>query len=410
MRIPLGRSDHNRTVAQTAAIQLLNRYYEDDPTNQKDQVALLVRPGKRKWLTMATSPQREVYSCPGSFDEALFDVSGNTVYRIDQDETVTSIGTLGTSTGSVSMAATDTTLFMADGAALKYYTDNSSATGTLTASGAIASGDQVRIGSTYYQFTSGDVNTGSPAGSAGAPWLVALGSSIAQALQNLYDAIANSGTAGTTYSLALSGHTEVAVNSVSSTALVIRSLEAGTGGNSVTTTETGANLAWGGGTLSGGGSTTFAAITVPDGDGIISVGVIAGYTICVVAQGQGKNGRFYWIEPGELTIDPLNFATAERSPDPVHEVVVIGDLFWLPGTSTNEIWYLSGDGLAPFLRQQGRLFDRGTWPGTVLRIKDEMMCVDSNGDVWRVGSAPIKVSTPGIAQRFREAINAERGQ
>lgn len=408
MRIPLGQSDHDRSVAETPAIRVLNRYYESDPTNQKDQVALLTRPALRKWITLPTSPVRQVYSQPGAFDEALFAVGGSKVYRIDTDETVTEIGTLGSSTGSVSMAATDTHLFIADGAALYYYTDNSYSTGTLTASGAIASGDQVRIGSMYYQFTSGDVDTGSPEGTAGAPWLVALGSSIAQALQNLYDAIGGTGTAGTTYSLALTANIEATVNSVTSTVLTVRAIDAGTGGNAIATTETGANLAWGGATMSGGGATSFATISVPDGDGIISVGVIAGYCICVVAQGYGRNGRFYWIEPGEIIIDALNFATAERSPDPVHEVVVHGDLFSLPGTSTFEIWYPSGDGLAPFIRQQGRLFDRGTWPGTVLRIKEEVMAVDSNGDVWRVGGQPVKVSTPGIAERFRHAINAQR--
>jgi len=117
---------------------------------------------------------------------------------------------------------------------------------------------------------------------------------------------------------------------------------------------------------------------------------------------------FYWIEPGDLTIDPLNFATAERSPDPVWEVVVVGDQFWLPGASTNEIWYPSGDALAPFLRQQGRLFDTGVWEGTILRVKDEVMAVGSDGTVYRIGAGPQPVSTPGIAQRIREAINRQR--
>lgn len=407
MRIPLGTTDFLRSVAETPAIQLLNRYFESDPTNQTDQIALLTRPALRKWIELPTSPVRAVYSQPGSFEEALFAIGGDTVYRIDQDETVASIGTLTSDVGAVSMAATDTYLFIADGAALHYYTTNAYASGTLTAS-AMAANDVVRAGSMYYKFTSGDVDAGTPNGSSGNPWLVALGTQLSDALQNLYDAIGDTGTSGTAYSSVLTGNLDVLPVSVSATVLVIRAIEPGTGGNSIDTTETGANIAWGGAVLAGGGATAFSTVTVPDSDGIVSVGVIVGFTICIVAQGQEKNGRFYWIEPGETTIDPLNFATAERSPDPVWEVKVVGDQFWLPGSSTNEVWYPSGDGLAPFIRQQGRLFDKGIWEGTIIQIKDSVMAVGNDGVVYQITDAPQVVSTPGITQRIREAINAQR--
>ena len=280
MRLPLGTSDHSRSVAQTPRITLLNRYFEADPTNQEDQAALLTRPGLRKWLTVGDGPIRAIYSQPGAFDEAIFVVSGPTLYRVDTDETITSLGTVG-GNGSVSMTATDYPhkLFIADGLGLQVY-DGS----------------------------------------------------------------------------------------------------------------------------------TLADVAVPDNDGIVSVGFIAQFVICVVAQGYDKNGRFYWIEPGEITIDPLNFATAERSPDPVWNVVVVGDQFWLPGTSTNEVWYPSGNNEAPMLRQQGRLFDKGVWEGTVIQVKDDVMVVGTDGVVYRIGAAPMVVSTPGIAQRIREAINAQRAQ
>jgi hypothetical protein len=408
MRIPLGRSDFLRSIAETPAIQLLNRYFESDPTNQEDQVALLTRPALRKWIELDTSPVRGLYSQPGSFNEALFAVGGDTVYSIAQDETVTSIGTLTSDSGAVSMAATDTYLFIADGEALHFYTTNAFSQGTLTATGAISSGVQVRIGAMYYQFTSGDVDAGAPAGTSGSPWLVALGSQLSTSLHNLFDAIANTGEAGTDYSTALTASSEVAPASVSSTALVVRAISPGSGANSIATTETGATLSWGAATLAGGGATTFSTVTVPDNDGIVSVGVIASFTICVVAQGQGKNGRFYWIEPGETIIDPLNFATAERSPDPVWEVKVVGDQFWLPGSSTNEVWYPTGDPLAPFVRQQGRLFDKGIWEGTIIQIKDSVMAVGTDGVVYQIADVPQGVSPPGITQRIREAISAQR--
>lgn len=275
-RIPLGRTDLSRSVAEVPDITLRNRYFESNPTDLKDNVALLTRPGLKKWLEVGDGPIRGLYSQPGTFDEALFVVSATTLYRIATDETITSIGTIAGTT-TVSMAATAENLYLANGLTLYRYD-----------------------------------------------------------------------------------------------------------------------------------GTTLSTVETPDDVGIVSVGHIANYIICVVAQNQELNGRFYWIEPGETTIDPLNFATAERSPDPVWSVLVVGDQFWLPGTATNEVWYLTGQADPPFRRHQGRLFDKGIWEGTAIQIKDDVMAVGTDGTVYRIGAAPAIVSTPGIAQRIREAINAQR--
>lgn len=280
MRIPLGRSDDERTVAERPVIRLQNRFFEQDPTNLTDQVSLLSRPGLRKWVDINSGlPTRSVYSCSGTFSEMLFVVQGDTLYGVDRTEAVTTLGTLNTSEGFVSMAATDSYLFLADGFNLYVYD-----------------------------------------------------------------------------------------------------------------------------------GATLAEVTVPDDDGIISVGVIAGYTICVVAQSGTdplKNGRFYWIQPAEITIDPLNFATAERSPDVVHSVLVVGDQFWLLGPSTTEVWYPTGL-LPPFQRATGRVFDKGTWEGTAIQIKDSVMAVGNDGVVYRIDDQPRVVSTPGVTQRIKDAINAFR--
>lgn len=406
--IPLGITDFSRSVAETPHVALLNRYFEQDPTNLKTQASLIARPGLRKWKTLPTAPVRALYSQPGSFDNALFAVSGNTLYRIDADESVTTIGTLTTSTGYVSMAATDTYLFVADGTGLEYYTDNDYARGTLTAS-AISDTETVTIGSVVYKFTSGDVDTGTPQGTAGAPWLVKLGGTVAISLANLAAAIGGTGQYGTDYSSLLTVHPDVVVSSNDATTVKIRSVANGTGGNAIATTETGAGMAWGAATLAGGGGSAFTSVAVPDGDGIISVAMLLSYVICVVAQGFGKNGRFYWINPGEVTIEDLNFATAERAPDPTWNAIDDGDSVWFPGLSSNEIWYLQPDGTAVFQRQQGRLFDKGTWEGSVLKLKDSMLAVGTDGTVYEiVGGEPVVISTPGVAQRFREAINATR--
>jgi hypothetical protein len=406
-RIKLGPTDLSRSVAGVPDIRLLNRYFEQDPTNQEDQTDLLTRPGVRKFLEEGDGPIRQVYSQPGSFDGDIFFVSGDTVYRVDHtDNTATSIGTLATSTQAVSMTATDVYLFVADGDALYFYTDNDYARGTLTAT-ALSAGDVIVVGSMYYQFAT-DVTTGSPTGLVGAPWLVKLGVNLEDSIINLSAAIKGDGSFGTQYSIVLNANTEVTVDNITATTLVARAVAPGTAGNSLATTETSSGASWGAATLANGGGSAFTEITVPDDLGIVSVGTIIGFVICVVSQGQGHNGRFYWIWPGSVTIDALDFATAERSPDPVWEVKVVGDYFWLPGESTTEIWRPSGDGDAPFIRQQGRLFDKGIWPGTIVQVKDDVMAVGTDGTVYRIDSEPVVVSTAGISQRIREAINAAR--
>jgi hypothetical protein len=409
VKLPLSVVDWSRSIAGTPDINLTNRYFEQDPTNTENQSALLTRPGLEMWLELPTLPVRALYSQPGSFGDALFAVSGNGVYKILPDETFAAIGYLNTTSGFVSMAATDTYLFLADGSDLWSYTENDYARSVLTTTGAISAAQTVVIGDFTYKFVATDV-TPFADGSSGAPWLVLMGGSTTETLQNLFDAIGNTGQGGISYSLAMVPNPDVVPTAAFDTNITIRAASPGTDGNSIVTTETLANGSWEGATLAGGGGTTFATVPVPDDDGIISVGVILSFTICVVAQGSdpAKNGRFYWIWPGENTIQDLDFATAERSPDTAYSVNVLGDQFWLPGASSIEVWNPTGDGDAPFERQLGRLFERGAWAGTVLNLGEAMMLVDATGMPWEVTDSPQPIGTPGVVERVREAINTQR--
>lgn len=413
--VPLGHGDWRRTVADEAEIPLLNRYFEANPANLADQVALLSRPGLRKWLEVGNGPIRAIYSQPGSFDDALFTISYDTLYRVDSDETITTIGAGFTGAGITSipvMAATAEVgslpahLFIADGRNLWLYVENGYALGTLT--GTPANNDTVTIGTTYYKWTSGSVNAGSPAGTFANPWLVALGAISTDAFTNIASAISGTGVAGTDYSTATTPHVSVQADVYNGSLVTVRAITAGTGGNSIATTETGAALAWNAATLTGGGGPTLTQVQVPDDVGVIAVGYIAGFVIVVVAQGYGINGRFYWIQPGETTIDPLDFATAERSPDPITSVRVVGDQFWLFGTNSTEIWFLSGDSNAPFQRVQARLFERGIWEGTDVQIKDSVVVVDGDGVVYVVaGGGPQRISTNSIEERIRRSMRRQ---
>lgn len=407
--IPLARSDYFRGVAKEARIQTRNRYFEENPVLTTTQAALISRPGMRRWLEVGSGPIRGIYSQPGSFDSDLFVASGTQIWRVKPDKTVTLIGTLpGPPRTSVEMVATGNIgetpayLFVTGGSTLMCYAQDGFASGTLT--GIPANNDGVRIGDTYYQFTNASVDAGTPAGTVANPWLVALGISSGEAFDNLRKAINGIGTPGTDYSTALIENMQVQAVGSTTSNVTVRALVAGIIGNAIVTTETGAALAWTAGTLTNGGNPTWFPVVTPDDVGIISLGYIASYVVCIPAQGEGINGRFFWIEPGESTIDPLNFATAERAPDPVYQVRVFGDQFWLPGATTTEVWYFTGDFDAPVARLQGVTFDRGTWPGTAVQIKESMVIVDSDGAVFQIAGGLKRISRPDIEERIREAI------
>lgn len=408
--IGLAIGDWTRDVAKQAQVPLLNRFFEQDPVPLDGEAALLARPGLRYWVTAGSGPIRGMFQQKGMFGDSLMVVSGNSLYKVQPDESVILLGTgiAGDVNAVVPMCCTDEYLFIADGTNLWIYTDTDAARGTLTVTSTISNGEQVVIGSTYYQFVSGSVDAGTPAGTSSHPWLVAIGSSISDALANLANAIDGSGVGGTDYSTALTGHTSVEVENLTSSTLQITAQVVGTAGNSIATTETLANGSWGGATLSGGGASSLATVAMPDDVGAVWVDTIASFVIVVVAQGFGENGRFYWLEPGSNSIDPLDFATAERAPDALYSVLTVGDQFYLFGSSTTEIWYPTGDSTAPFQRIQGRLFDNGIWSGTAVLIGDTLMVTDRDGKVWMIGNDGMgPVSNHGIEERIREAMAQE---
>lgn len=412
--IPLGRSDYQRATYNEAALILRNRYFEENPILNEQATALLARPGMKRAISAGVGPIRGVFSSPGAFSDNLFVVSGVALYRVDAYGTATYIGDVGTSdTASVTFAATGTIgdvpnhLFLCDGGVLWVYTDNGYAHQTLTAAGAIANNDTVQINGVYYKWTNGAVDAGTPLGTLANPWLVKLDISNALALEHLYDAIGDTGVIGTDYSTALTPHATVTAYVATATTVSVRANVYGTAGNAYSTTETGANISWGAATMAGGGAATLFQVPTPDDVGAISLGHIASYIIVVPTQGVGVNGRFYWIEPGEITIDPLNYATAERSPDAVYQVVIFGDQFWLLGQSTTETWVPTGNPDAPMQRFQGVLFDRGTWKGTGIQVKDSLILVDSEGGVFQVGGGLKRISRPDIEGRIRKAIQEQ---
>lgn len=72
--IPLGKADSRR--ANNAQIRLTNMAFEQDPTNTKDQVSLIARPGLSLWNSPDTSAVRGLFTSPLGTNNVVLGVAG----------------------------------------------------------------------------------------------------------------------------------------------------------------------------------------------------------------------------------------------------------------------------------------------------------------------------------------------
>lgn len=112
--------------------------------------------------------------------------------------------------------------------------------------------------------------------------------------------------------------------------------------------------------VSGGGlyiydAGTFIRVAIPDDLTPTDVTSLNNYFVISVK----NSNKYFWIEPGEITIDPLSFASAEADADDVIAVQSTSDELWLIGRTSTEVWAASGDADAPFTRISGRIFNIG---------------------------------------------------
>jgi len=145
-----------------------------------------------------------------------------------------------------------------------------------------------------------------------------------------------------------------------------------------------------------------STITTPDDDLIESVATINSYFLLTVKDQQ----KFFWMDPGEITIDALNFASAERIPDPIQSVKVISDEVWFLGKSGPEVWTPTGDADAPFQRVSGRVYNEGCFARstavstTIDGIPSLLWVTDTKAVVFSQG-APKKISNESVEELLK---------
>ena len=142
---------------------------------------------------------------------------------------------------------------------------------------------------------------------------------------------------------------------------------------------------------------TLEQIELPDGQPIVDLDIINSY--CVVGL---SDGRFFWLVPGEIVFDALNFATAESLPDGIVAVRRLKDELFFFGSRSVEVWQATGDADSTFQRAGGRLIDRGCLAReTVAMFDNSLIFVGEDGIVYRISDVPKRLSTFGIEERIR---------
>lgn len=144
---------------------------------------------------------------------------------------------------------------------------------------------------------------------------------------------------------------------------------------------------------------TFAQISSPGFVGATNVVFQDGYFIC----NNPGTGQFYLSSLYDgLTWDPLDFATAEGSPDHLVTVLSVHRQLVLVGERTIEVWWNAGNADFPFSRYDGVFVEYGcAAPWTAAKFANTLLWVgagqNSDGIVWMAeGYQPKRISNHSV--------------
>lgn len=141
-----------------------------------------------------------------------------------------------------------------------------------------------------------------------------------------------------------------------------------------------------------------SAITMPAGESVSSVLYIDGYFILTVAQ----SAHFFWLAPGDTNPDAFNFATVENAAGFVSRGLRFLDEVWFFKKESLEVWQITGDLDAPFIRIPGRLYGKGAANAdTIAYLDNELFSVGNDLLVYRWGAAPVRISDHSVEEYLR---------
>jgi hypothetical protein len=139
-------------------------------------------------------------------------------------------------------------------------------------------------------------------------------------------------------------------------------------------------------------------VSFPDDADTTAVAYLGSYFVAIRSGTQ----RFYWSALRDPTSwDGLDYASAESSPDPLRDMIVVGDVLWLLGATSIEPWAITGDSDLPFQRVEGRNMERGVIAtGCACQLDSALFWIGDDHRVYRSGAVPQGLSDAGIEERI----------
>lgn len=157
---------------------------------------------------------------------------------------------------------------------------------------------------------------------------------------------------------------------------------------------------------------TFVQVTDPDFPGAVTVGYLDGYFVFNPPNSQ----RLYVTSLLDGTqIDPLDFVSAEGSPDGIVGLIVDHREVWVFGTDSTEVWYNAGAADFPLARIQGAFNEIGcVAPYSIAKVDNGVFWLGADargqGIVYRAtGYVGQRVSTHAVEwqiQQYGDLSNA----
>jgi hypothetical protein len=152
----------------------------------------------------------------------------------------------------------------------------------------------------------------------------------------------------------------------------------------------------------------FSPITDPDFPGAVTVGYLDGYFVF-----NEPNSQKVWVTQllDGLSVDPLDFASAEGSPDGLVSLIVDHREAWLFGTNSVEVWYDAGLQDFPLQRIQGAFNEIGCIaPFSVAKLDNGIFWLGADargrGIVYRAnGYTGVRVSTHAVEWHIQDYAN-----
>lgn len=152
----------------------------------------------------------------------------------------------------------------------------------------------------------------------------------------------------------------------------------------------------------------FKQITDPDFPGAVTVGYINGYFVF-----NEPNSQRIWITQllDGTSIDPLDFASAEGSPDGLVSLIVDHREIWLFGTNSVEVWYDAGTSPFPLVPVQGAFNEVGCIAAfSVAKLDNGLFWLGADargkGMVYRAnGYAAERISTHAVEWQIQQYGN-----